>query len=48
MVTTNSKHHMPVAENTLNQDFTANRADQKWVSDMDLHVLEHRVHLCLD
>jgi transposase InsO family protein len=34
MVTTNSKHHMPVAENTLNQDFTANRADQKWVSDI--------------
>ena len=32
--TTNSKHSLPVAENLLQQDFTAERANQKWVSDI--------------
>lgn len=32
--TTNSKHNLPVAENKLNQDFTAERSNLKWVSDI--------------
>lgn len=33
-VTTDSKHGLPVAENLLNRDFTANEPDQKWVADI--------------
>ena len=32
--TTNSKHSLPVAPNLLEQDFSAGRPDQKWVSDI--------------
>lgn len=32
--TTNSKHNLPVAENILNQDFTASKPNKKWVSDI--------------
>jgi transposase InsO family protein len=32
MVTTDSKHDLPVAENKLNQDFTASKPNQKWVT----------------
>lgn len=32
--TTSSKHDLPVAENLLNQDFTAEKPNQKWVSDI--------------
>jgi len=32
--TTNSKHNLPVAENILNRDFTANHPNQKWISDI--------------
>lgn len=32
--TTNSKHDLPVAENILNRDFTADRPNKKWVSDI--------------
>lgn len=32
--TTNSKHNFPVAENLLNREFTANKPNQKWVSDI--------------
>ena len=32
--TTNSKHNLPVAENVLNRDFTADHPNQKWVSDI--------------
>ena len=32
--TTNSNHSLPVVANLLNQDFTAERADEKWVSDI--------------
>jgi len=32
--TTNSKHNMPVADNILQQNFSATRPDQKWVSDI--------------
>ena len=32
--TTNSKHNLPVAENLLNQNFMADRPNEKWVSDI--------------
>ena len=32
--TTNSNHNMPVAPNLLNREFTAARANQKWVGDI--------------
>ncbi len=32
--TTNSKHSLPVAPNLLQQNFTAERPNQKWVSDI--------------
>jgi putative transposase len=32
--TTNSKHSLPVAPNLLEQDFRADKPDQKWVSDI--------------
>jgi transposase InsO family protein len=34
VVTTNSKHGLPVAKNLLNQDFHANGPGEKWVSDI--------------
>ena len=34
MVTTDSKHGLPVAENKLNQDFKATKPNEKWVTDM--------------
>ncbi|MED1706163.1 DDE-type integrase/transposase/recombinase, partial [Brevibacillus agri] len=32
--TTNSKHHLPVAENVLNQTFTANAPGKVWMTDI--------------
>ncbi|WP_243120817.1 IS3 family transposase [Pelotomaculum sp. FP] len=32
--TTNSKHHYPVAENIVNQNFTASHPNQVWVADI--------------
>ena len=32
--TTNSKHNLPVAENILNREFAAVRANEKWLSDI--------------
>ena len=32
--TTNSKHNHPVAQNKLNQDFTASKPNEKWVTDI--------------
>ena len=32
--TTNSRHNLPVAENLLNRDFTAQRPNEKWVTDI--------------
>jgi len=32
--TTNSNHKLPVAENILNREFTAEKRNQKWVSDI--------------
>jgi len=34
VVTTDSNHTMPVAENTLDRDFEANAPNQKWVADI--------------
>jgi putative transposase len=34
MVTTDSKHVLPVADNRLNQDFTASRVDERWAADI--------------
>jgi len=34
VVTTDSRHDLPVAENKLNQEFTATKANQKWVTDI--------------
>ncbi len=34
VVTTNSKHDLPVAENILNRDFQATKSDEKWVTDI--------------
>lgn len=33
-VTTNSKYNLPVAENILNQNFKADKPNEKWVSDI--------------
>lgn len=32
--TTNARHHMPVAENVLNQSFAAEKPNQVWMADM--------------
>ncbi len=41
VVTTDSKHDLPVAENTLNQDFQATQANEKWVTDITyIHTKE--------
>ncbi|SHI29189.1 Integrase core domain-containing protein [Desulfosporosinus lacus DSM 15449] len=32
--TTNSNHNLPVAENLLNRNFSADKPNQKWVSDI--------------
>lgn len=34
VVTTNAQHGLPVAENVLNQQFTATAPNQKWVADI--------------
>lgn len=34
VVTTDSKHDLPVAENILNQNFQATKSDQKWATDI--------------
>jgi putative transposase len=34
MVTTDSRHSLPVAENKLNQEFTASRPNEKWITDI--------------
>ena len=34
MVTTNSKHPYPIAPNLLNQEFEAEKPNQKWVADI--------------
>lgn len=37
-VTTDSNHHLPVAPNVLNRDFSATAPNQKWVSDVTYSV----------
>lgn len=45
-VTTDSKHTYPVSENVLNRNFTADRATQKWVSDLTyIHTKEGWLYL---
>ena len=34
VITTDSNHHLPVAPNRLNQQFTADQADQIWLTDI--------------
>jgi transposase InsO family protein len=34
VITTDSRHNLPVAENKLNQQFSAGKADEKWVTDI--------------
>ena len=34
VITTDSKHQLPVAANQLDRDFTADRPDQKWGTDI--------------
>lgn len=34
IVTTDSKHDLPVADNKLDQDFIASKANEKWVTDI--------------
>ncbi|MCX4030251.1 IS3 family transposase [Endozoicomonas sp. SM1973] len=36
--TTDSKHYLPVAENSLQQDFSASRPNEKWVGDITYGV----------
>jgi transposase InsO family protein len=43
--TTDSKHYLPVAENKLDQHFEASKTNEKWVTDMDLLRVQHRLHL---
>lgn len=45
-VTTDSRHGFPVADNLLNRDFTADRPNQVWVSDIT-YVLTHEGWLYL-
>jgi transposase InsO family protein len=47
--TTNSNHHLPVADNLLQQNFHADAANQKWVSDIPHPAQNQRGwnhHLC--
>jgi hypothetical protein len=34
VVTTDSKHDLPVAENVLDREFTASRPNERWVADI--------------
>jgi transposase InsO family protein len=45
VITTDSRHDLPVAENKLKQEFQATTANEKWVRDMDLLRVQHRLHL---
>lgn len=45
-VTTDGNHTRPVADNLLNQDFSADRPNQKWVSDIThIHTSEGWLYL---
>lgn len=40
--TTDSKHNLPVADNTLNRNFTATQLGEKWVSDISYIKVNNR------
>jgi putative transposase len=42
VTTTDSKHDLPVAENIINQDFTAQVPNEKWVTDI-IHMDQGRL-----
>lgn len=47
-VTTDSNHNNPVARNLLAQNFTANKPNQKWVSDITyILTAEGWLYLCV-
>jgi len=44
--TTNSNHNLPVADNILNREFSADQPNQKWVSDITyIHTREGWLYL---
>ena len=48
VVTTDSKHDLPVAENILNQDFQATQANEKWGTDITyIHTKEGWLYLAV-
>jgi transposase InsO family protein len=48
VVTTDSKHDLPVAENRLNQNFQATQANEKWVTDITyIHTKEGWLYLAV-
>ena len=48
VTTTDSNHAQPVAANVLNREFTAEKAHQKWVSDItDIATLEGWLYLAV-
>lgn len=44
--TTNSNHDLPVAENLLNREFSADKPNQKWVSDITQKLLKKNGFKC--
>jgi len=47
LVTTDSQHRLPVAENLLNQDFSADQLNQIWLTDITyIHTMEGVTYLC--
>ena len=46
--TTNSKHNYPIAENILDRNFSVNKKDKVWVSDISyLYTAEGWLYLCI-
>ena len=46
--TTNSKHNYPIAENILDRNFSVNKKDKVWVSDINyLYTAEGWLYLCI-
>ena len=43
VVTTDSKHQLPVAPNRLNQQFRADQSDQTWLTDITYVLIDPRI-----